>query len=425
MKRLLLTLCLLLSIANLFAERVNYTLGCGWQFSRDESKWESVTVPHDWAIYGPFDKEVDKQTVRIMQNNEKRATEKYGRTGSLPHIGVGWYRLEFELPTFDDTKEAIILFEGAMSHAEVSVNGERVGGRGYGYSYFYFDITQYLKVGESNLLEVRLENPAQSSRWYPGAGLYRNVSITVKERVSIEQWGVNITTPQITEQEARINIKCKIKNSDKAKNISIETDILDADNNVVASDRSDNLICGEFIQNIKLSDPMLWSPESPNLYFARNRVYADGVLKDEVTTRFGVREIDYSAEHGFRLNGEVRKFKGVCLHHDLGALGTAVNVAALRRQLTILKDMGCNAIRSSHNMPSLEQLDLCDEMGFMFLAESFDEWAVPKVKNGYSHLFEEWAEADIVTWSAPHATTPRSLCGAQATKSPTNTAAQG
>ncbi|MFI3304795.1 MAG: beta-galactosidase GalB [Rikenellaceae bacterium] len=407
MKKALLTFCFVLLLSGVSAERVTYNLEDGWRFSRNDSteastttfndsRWECVKVPHDWAIYGPFDKEIDKQTVRITQNNEKRATEKYGRTGALPHIGVGWYRLDFELPAFDNSKEAILLFEGAMSHAEVFVNGERVGERGYGYSYFYFDISQYLKEGESNLLAVRLENPEQSSRWYPGAGLYRNVSITVKERVNIDQWGVNITTPQITEQEARVNIRCRVKNDDNVKNLSIETEILDADNRVVATDRSDKIICGEFIQDFRLATPKLWSPESPNLYYATNRLYVDGELRDEVTTRFGVREIDYSAERGFTLNGEVRKFKGVCLHHDLGALGAAVNVAALRRQLTILKDMGCNAIRSAHNMPSFEQLELCDEMGFLFLAESFDEWAVRKVKNGYSHLFEEWAEADIV-----------------------------
>ncbi|MFI3321835.1 MAG: beta-galactosidase GalB [Rikenellaceae bacterium] len=404
MNKLLSILLLCFSVLQANAQRTTYQLESGWKFSKgdfndayttqfNDSEWENITVPHDWAIYGPFDKEIDKQTVRIVQNQERKATEKTGRTGALPHIGVGWYRNSFKLPKFDDSKQAILLFEGAMSHAKVFVNGKEVGERGYGYSYFYFDISNYINAGKENILSVRLENPAESSRWYPGAGIYRNVSITVKNKVSIAQWGVNITTPYVAKDMARVNIKTTINGGD---NSELVTEILDANSKVVATVKGGELFGSEFVQDFKIANPNYWNIESPYLYRAVSKLYKDGKLCDELTTKFGVRTIEYSAENGFLLNGEPTKFKGVCLHHDLGPLGAAVNVAALRRQLTILKDMGCNAVRSAHNMPSFEQLELCDEMGFLFLAESFDEWAVAKVKNGYSHLFDEWAEKDVV-----------------------------
>ncbi|MDO3694954.1 DUF4982 domain-containing protein [Wenyingzhuangia sp. chi5] len=357
----------------------------------NDSKWEKVTVPHDWAIYGPFDKEVDKQTVAIVQNGEKEATEKTGRTGALPHVGTAWYRNKFSISEADLTKKTIILFEGAMSEPQVYLNGEKIGEWAYGYSYFYFNISKFLKKGE-NTLAVKLTNKAFASRWYPGAGLYRKVSLITKNKESINQWGAFITTPFISNEEAKVNIKTKTSVS----NGSLVTTIFDADGKKVSVDTTTLEFGKEFDQNIKVKNPNLWSPENPYLYKAVAQLYVGKDLKDEVTTRFGIREIKYEANKGFSLNGKVTKFKGVCLHHDLGPLGTAINKAALRRQLTILKEMGCNAIRSSHNMPSFEQLELCDEMGFMFLAESFDEWAKAKVKNGYHRFFNEYAEKDIV-----------------------------
>ncbi|GAB3432103.1 DUF4982 domain-containing protein [Niabella aquatica] len=374
----------------------------GWKFARgeqpgafetafDDSKWQMVAVPHDWAIYGPFDKEIDKQVIAIEQNGEKIPTEKTGRTGALPYTGDGWYRKEFALPGFKPGKKAILLFEGAMSEPKVYLNGNKIGEWNYGYSYFYFDITDALLAGQKNLLAVHLNNREASSRWYPGAGLYRKVSIIVKDRESIEQWGTTITTPFITDEIAKVNVKTKVSASDAM----LVTDIFDNTGKRVAADSIQEMFGNEFDQNIAVTDPKLWSPETPHLYKAVSRLYVGGQLKDEVITRFGIRQIHYSAENGFRLNGHTRKFKGVCLHHDLGPLGAAVNVAALRRQLQILKDMGCDAIRSSHNMPSMEQLELCDEMGFMFLAESFDEWARPKVKNGYNRYFAGDMEKDV------------------------------
>jgi beta-galactosidase len=362
-----------------------------FKFDFDDSNWETVNVPHDWAIYGPFNKEIDKQNVAIVQNGEKVATEKTGRTGSLPHIGTAWYRNEFDLPASVKDKKVILFFEGAMSEPLIYVNGQKVGEWAYGYSYFYFDISKFLKEGE-NTLAVRLTNKEFASRWYPGAGLYRKVSLITKNKVSINQWGTFITTPFISNELAKVNVKTKIS----GQNTKLVTTIFDDKGNKITSHTSQTLFGNEYDQNLKINNPILWSPESPYLYRAVSQLFVDDVLKDETSSRFGVRSIQFEAKKGFRLNGNITKFKGVCLHHDLGPLGTAVNKAALRRQLTILKDMGCNAIRSSHNMPSIEQLELCDEMGFMFLAESFDEWAKPKVKNGYNRFFEAYAEKDIV-----------------------------
>lgn len=375
----------------------------GWKFAKgnheaayasnfNDLAWKSVTVPHDWAIEGPFDQEIDKQVVAIVQNGESKPNEKTGRTGALPYIGEAWYRNTFSLPVSARNKRMILQFDGAMSEPKVYLNGVKVGEWNYGYNYFYIDITDYAKAGEKNVLAVHLSNQPKSSRWYPGAGLYRNVRLIIKDKQSIEQWGVNITTPEVNKDFAKVNIKTKLT----AAGAKLVTQILDDQGKLVAIDTAKAFFGNEADQNIKILNPDLWSPETPNLYRVVSRLYNGTKLLDEVTTRFGVRSISYIAGTGFSLNGKVRKFKGVCLHHDLGPLGTAVNIAALRRQLLILKDMGCNAIRSSHNMPSLEQLELCDELGFMFLAETFDEWAKPKVENGYHRFFQQDAEKDVV-----------------------------
>lgn len=388
----------------LFAQpRTNITLKSNWTFQKgsnetayqpefNDSKWEKVTVPHDWAIKGPFDKEVDMQTIAIVQNNEKTATEKTGRTGALPHVGEAWYRNHFTLPEFKTGKKAILLFEGAMSEPIVYLNGKQIGKWNYGYSYFHIDISNAILKGKNNLLAVHLSNKEKSSRWYPGAGLYRNVRIIIKNKESINQWGTYITTPFIESNLAKVNIKTKVSGT----NLHLISTIKDAEGKTIATQKTETIFGNEFDQNIAVPQPKLWSPENPYLYTAVQQLYADNILVDETTTRFGIRTIMFERNKGFSLNGQVRKFKGVCLHHDLGPLGTAVNKAAMRRQLEILKDMGCDAIRSSHNMPSIEQLELCDEMGFMFMAESFDEWAKPKVANGYHRFFETDAEKDIV-----------------------------
>ncbi|MCZ4223154.1 DUF4982 domain-containing protein [Pedobacter rhodius] len=402
-RKLLLTLFIIgFSYLNAFSQRTEILLDEGWKFSKgsfpnaampgfNDSRWETVSVPHDWAISGPFDKEIDKQVNIITQNGEDKPSEKTGRTGALPYIGEGWYRKSLNLPVIKANQKVLLQIDGAMSEPRVYLNGKLVGQWNYGYNYFYIDITNEIKPN-NNLLAIHLNNKAKSSRWYPGAGLYRNIHLIIKEENSVDQWGISITTPIVKKEFAKVNIKTKLTGA----NIRLVTQILDASGKQVAIDTAKSIFGNEADQTIRLSNPNLWSPETPYLYTSVSNVYEGNVLKDVVKTRFGVREISYRAGTGFSLNGEVRKFKGVCLHHDLGPLGSAINTAALRRQLTILKEMGCNAIRSSHNMPSPEQLELCDEMGFMFLAESFDEWAKAKVDNGYHLYFDTDAEKDVV-----------------------------
>lgn len=394
--------CLFYGLSIQSQTREILTLKQGWTFQKghhpkavnpdfDDRKWEHVTVPHDWAIYGPFDKEIDKQNVAIEQNGEQVATEKTGRTGALPYIGEAWYRNHFKIPNYDPNKKVLILFEGAMSEPEVYINGKKVGEWKYGYAYFYFDISEYVS-SENNTLAVKLNNKGLSSRWYPGAGLYRNVKIIVKNKTSINQWGTFITTPIANKTLGKVNIKTKVS----GENLRIVTDIIGPNGITMDSNVSETIFNDEFDQNFLVKNPKLWSPETPHLYTAVTRLFSSNELQDVITTKFGIRSIQYDQKTGFSLNGEVTKFKGVCLHHDLGPIGTAVNRSALKRQLQILKDMGANAIRSSHNMPSFEQLELCDEMGFLFLAESFDEWKKPKVDNGYHLYFDEYAEKDVV-----------------------------
>ncbi|BAV05194.1 beta-galactosidase [Filimonas lacunae] len=365
----------------------------------NDAAWQTVTVPHDWAIYGPFGQDNDKQNVAITQNGEKAASVKSGRTGGLPFIGTGWYRTHFTVPQFGAGKKVSIIFDGAMSNAVVYVNGQKAGNWAYGYNSFHLDVTKLLLPGKENTLAVRLENQSESSRWYPGAGLYRNVHVVVTDDIHIPVWGTYVTTPVIENGFAKVNLKTQVEiPGNTFKPLVLVTEIRDNKGQVVskASNNLTTLDQFQFSQDFGVDKPELWSPETPTLYTAVSKLYDGQELKDEYTTTFGIRTIKYEAVKGFSLNGQVRKFKGVCNHHDLGPLGAAINVSALRRQLEILKDMGCDAIRTSHNMPAPELMQLCDELGFMVMAESFDEWKTPKVKHGYSQYFSEWAEKDIV-----------------------------
>lgn len=390
--------------------RNEFLLEKNWKFSKgdypeavntgfDDSKWESVIVPHDWAISGPFDREHDLQEVAVTQNGEKVATVKTGRTGGLPYVGIGWYRNSFNVNGFEKGKKRVsLLFDGAMSEAHVYVNGKEACFWPFGYNSFHCDVTDLLNTdGENNILAVRLENKPQSSRWYPGAGLYRNVHVVVTEEIHVPVWGTYITTPFVSEEYASVKLKTEISNSDNA-DVRIITEIKDVSGNVVAKkDNTLRINHGQpFEQNFIVDKPQLWSPETPYLYNAISKVYVKDAQVDEYTTRFGIRDIKLIADKGFFLNGKRRKFQGVCNHHDLGPLGAAINVAALRRQLTMLKDMGCDAIRTAHNMPAPELVALCDEMGFMMMIEPFDEWDIAKCKNGYHRFFDEWAEKDMV-----------------------------
>ncbi|MCB2410653.1 beta-galactosidase GalB [Hymenobacter lucidus] len=389
--------------------RREYLLTNDWKFAKgdvpgaaqpdfQDAKWQTVSIPHDWAIYGPFSSTNDLQKVKIEQNNEAQATTKAGRTGGLPFIGTGWYRRPLAVPGFGPGKRAVLVFDGAMSDAHVFINGKEVGRWPYGYNTFHFDITPFLQASGPNTLAVRLENQPEASRWYPGAGLYRNVHLLVTDDVHIPVWGTYLTTPEISASAATVKLKTKVEMpGGKAAGLRLETEIRDAAGKVIAK-ASTPLPAGaqEFEQNLTVPKPRLWSPETPVLYSASSKLFAGDVLKDEYTTPFGIRSFKFESGKGFSLNGQPRKFRGVCNHHDLGPLGAAVNTAALRRQLTLLKDLGADAIRTTHNMPAPELVQLCDEMGFMVIVESFDEWKKAKVKNGYSQYFDQWAEKDLV-----------------------------
>lgn len=402
-KLLFFSIFIFITFSSVSQERKTILLTENWKFQKgkndsafkkqfNDSNWKTVTVPNDWAIEGPFDKNIDLQKVTVKQDGMKKPATITGRTGALPYIGEAWYRNTFSASDFDSTKKAIILFEGAMSEPKVYINGKKVGEWNFGYNYFYFDISKYISSRAKNTIAVHLSNPELSSRWYPGAGLYRNVKVIIKNKNSINQWGTSVTTPLITSELAKVNIKTKVF----GEGLSINTKIIDSNGKVVSSLKTSQLFNNEFEQNLPVKSPKLWDIETPYLYTLVTELYKENKLQDITSTKFGIRDIKFESHKGFSLNGRVTKYKGVCLHHDLGPLGTAVNKAALKRQLRILKDMGANAIRSSHIMPSIEQLELCDEMGFLFLAESFDEWAKPKVKNGYSRFFETDVEKDIV-----------------------------
>ncbi|MFV0554266.1 MAG: glycoside hydrolase family 2 TIM barrel-domain containing protein [Mangrovibacterium sp.] len=404
--RKVLILILVLCTQLLYAQRQERTLEKGWKFqlgdineaqSRDynDSKWQRVQVPHDWAIYGSFDLQNDLQTVQVTQNLEKKASLKTGRTGGLPYVGVGWYRLHFDV---QQGKTVNLLFDGAMSEAKVYVNGKEVGYWPFGYNAFHFDITDYLtKDGKGNVLAVRLENKPQSSRWYPGAGLYRNVHLIETDQVHVPIWGTQVTTPFVSDTLATVQIKTKIKGVDSGA-VKLQTSIKNSNGELVAVKENVRAINHgmPIEQNILVEMPKLWSPEHPDLYVAETKVYVQDALVDTYETTFGIRSMQYIADKGFYLNGKPRKFQGVCNHHDLGPLGAAINQSALRHQLQLLKDMGCDAIRTSHNMPAPDLVSLCDEMGFMMQVEPFDEWDIAKCKNGYHRFFDEWAEKDLV-----------------------------
>lgn len=393
-------------VLNLHAQRSEYLLEKGWKFTKGEvsnaempafndAKWETVDIPHDWAIFGPFDKNNDLQNVAVTQNFETQASLKTGRTGGLPYVGIGWYRT-----TFHSTpgKQTTLIFDGAMSEARVFVNGKEACFWPCGYNSFYCDVTSLVNEdGKNNTLAVRLENRPQSSRWYPGAGLYRNVHVVTTEKIHVPVWGTQITTPYVKDEYASVCLRTTILNAGKTE-LTVVTDIMDADGQVVSTKTNKGVINhGQpFTQNFIVERPKLWSPETPVLYKAVSKIYSGDTLLDTYSTRFGIRTIEYIADKGFYLNGKRRKFQGVCNHHDLGPLGAAINVAALRHQLTLLKEMGCDAIRTSHNMPAPEQVELCDEMGFMMMLEPFDEWDIAKCDNGYHRFFNEWAEKDMV-----------------------------
>lgn len=361
---------------------INQDVENGQKYGFDDTAWRKLNLPHDWAIEGPFSKDV------------------YFQGGFLPYPGVGWYRKSFDLQA--NGKNVLLEFDGIMMDAKVWLNGHFVGKWAFGYTSFAFDITKYLKFGDKNVLSVQVANSDSSSRWYPGSGIYRNVWLTVRNPVHIAHWGTYVTTPQISDRKASVHVETVINNkSEKVENIILVTTIVDSAGKEIAKSSKEGRIDKNneitLLQKLNVSNPQRWDINKPYLYNVVSKVMVNESIIDEYETPFGIRAIKFDADKGFSLNGRQVKLKGVNIHHDLGPLGAAVSYRATERQLEILKVMGVNAIRTAHNPPSPEQLDLCDKMGILVMDESFDEWRKPKhnVKNSYSRLFDDWAAKDM------------------------------
>ena len=354
----------------------------------DDSNWRLLNLPHDWAIGGPF-----KQ-------------ENPGETGKLEWWGVGWYRKHLPISASDAGKKVYLDVDGAMSYATVWLNGQCVGGWPYGYSSWRVDLTPFLTLGADNVLAIRLDNPKESSRWYPGAGVYRNVWLVKTAPVHIAHWGTFVTTPKVSEQSATVKVTVKVDN-DTATNTTVsvanEIYVLKPDGrkgkSVGAQASTELNITTQQSSysesHIILKYPRLWDLDHPQRYVVVTTIVQDGKTVDRYETPFGIRTVQFTADNGFLLNGKRVPLQGVCDHHDLGALGAAINPRALERQVELLKGMGCNAIRTSHNPPAPELLDACDRLGLLVLDEAFDCWQKGKTKNDYHQLFAAWNEADL------------------------------
>lgn len=353
-----------------------------------DKDWQQVTLPHDWAITGPF---------RI---------DLAGETGKLPWKGIGWYRKYFKIAAADAGKKVFIDFDGAMAYAEIWLNGKYVGTWPYGYTSFRMDLSPYLLYGKQNVLAVKLNTEKWDSRWYPGAGIYRHVWLVKTDPVHVARWGTYITTPKVTRQAADVKMEVTVANQGSQEvKATLQTDIFEAGagntlKKKVAAAQQKNIALTAGKENkvnveIAIPNPRLWSIETPDRYIAVTTVWINGKKLDTYYSTFGVRTLEFTARNGFLLNGKRVPIQGVCMHHDLGALGAAINTSALRRQLTLLKEMGANAIRTSHNPPAPELLTLADEMGFLVWDEAFDAWKHGKKKNDYNKLFDEWHDKDL------------------------------
>lgn len=407
MKRLLFLFFILWSLSTLAREQLLLT---SWKFhlgdvpeavrpSFDDRSWERVRVPHDWAISHPFDMRVDMQSVQVLEDGDEAPKMRTGRTGALPAFGVGYYRTEIVSDASMAGKRIRVEFDGVMSLSKVYLNGTYIGEWPYGYSSFAFDLTEKWNYGGKNILAVRLENKPESSRWYSGAGLYRHVRLVATAPVSVGHWGTFVTTPDVSERKGKVRVATRVENhTGSSRKVRLESLVLDASGKIVGKTNTEKSINGEsglFEQECVVSRPLLWSMETPHLYRLVSNVYVNSKLWDTYETSFGFRTIRFDKDKGFFLNGKPVKLKGVCLHHDLGPLGAAVNMRAIERQLEIMQEMGCNAIRTSHNPPAPELLELCDRMGFVVQVEAFDEWRTGKNTNGYHCYFDDWAERDL------------------------------
>ena len=355
----------------------------------DDSEWRHLNLPHDWAIEGPFN---------IDYN---------GSTGKLPYWGIRWYRKTLELSQDDAGKQIYLDIDGAMSYASVWCNGQYVGGWPYGYASFRLDLTPYIRAGQKNVLAIRLDNPDDTSRWYPGSGIYRNVWLVKTSPVHVEQWGTFVRNQQVDSENAVMEMGVNIENhAGKDVQVKLQTSVYlqGKDGRPVGEEVTQSMTKDIAIKKdswssarfqFKVDKPKLWDIDTPNCYVAVSRVFMDGKEIDSYETPFGIRTIEFSHDQGFMLNGQKVAIKGVCMHHDLGALGAAFNEVAAERQLRIMKEMGANAIRTSHNPPAPELVALCDRMGVMMQLELADTWQKGKRKNDYNLLFDDWSEADM------------------------------
>ena len=355
----------------------------------DDSEWRHLNLPHDWAIEGPFN---------IDYN---------GSTGKLPYWGIRWYRKTLELSQDDAGKQIYLDIDGAMSYASVWCNGQYVGGWPYGYASFRLDLTPYIRAGQKNVLAIRLDNPDDTSRWYPGSGIYRNVWLVKTSPVHVEQWGTFVRNQQVDSEIAVMEMGVNIENhAGKDVQVKLQTSVYlqGKDGRPVGEEVTQSMTKDIAIKKdswssarfqFKVDKPKLWDIDTPNCYVAVSRVFMDGKEMDSYETPFGIRTIEFTHDQGFMLNGQKVAIKGVCMHHDLGALGAAFNEVAAERQLRIMKEMGANAIRTSHNPPAPELVALCDRMGLMMQLELADTWQKGKRKNDYNLLFDDWSEADM------------------------------
>ncbi len=397
----LLTLCLAVLMVTACATREEsprqrISFNDDWQFHLgdtpeapalgfDATAWRSLTLPHDWAIEGEFSKDNPSGC----------------GGGALPG-GIGWYRKVFTPDASLGDKQVVIEFDGVYMNSEVFINGHSLGVRPFGYVSFCYDLTPYLKPGETNVLAVRVDNSEQpNSRWYSGCGIYRNVWLTTVNPVHVDQWGTFVTTPEVSAKSAKVSIQTRVKNgSNEAVQLELVSRLCKADGKVVATAttrpvEANTDSTAEVSQEFNIEDPILWSLENPYLYTVKTEVRVDKKLVDTYETTVGIRSFRFDAHEGFILNGRHVKIKGVCQHHDLGCLGAAVNTRAIERQLEILQAMGCNGIRCAHNPPAPELLDLCDRMGFIVMDETFDMWRKKKTEHDYARYFNEWHERDM------------------------------
>ncbi|MBD3352929.1 MAG: DUF4982 domain-containing protein [Candidatus Lokiarchaeota archaeon] len=375
------------------AERVDF----------EDEEWRELNLPHDWSIEGRF--------IQFRDENWYMFKNLDHRIGYLPQ-GIGWYRKHLEIPVNCEGKRFILQFDGVYRDSDVWINGQHLGHRPYGYSTFFYDVTSFIEPNKDNIIAVRVDNLGVSSRWYAGSGIYRKVTLIVTEMIHIAPFGTYWKTPEVSKEKALVDLELLVENSfltmNKDDNNKFEILILSE-----VFEKKDGALhklpdvhhtlsvkltqeTNKIQQKLEILNPKLWSPDSPHLYEIKTMIYSrDGILIDEYITPLGLRSFNFNPDKGFFLNGENIKFKGVCLHHDNGCLGSKVFADAIERKLNILKEMGCNAIRTSHNPPSQEMLELCDKMGFMVMDEAFDEWTMQKTPYGYWRHFDKWYERDV------------------------------